>query len=311
MSQQTLAQARVVDPILSQHARGYKSPGNVGGFLFPRVYVTQRGGKVIEFGKEAFRLYSSARAPGGATKRIQFGFEGKPYGIGLNSLEAMVPREIGQEANAVPGINVAGRAVNLVQRSLGLNHEKACADLAQNAALYDANHKVALAGASRWNDAASTPVKNALDWREAIRATTGQNPNVMVIGPKVMTALGDNASIKDRIKFTGRDSVTVELLANLFQVKRVVVGEAIVADDAGTFSDVWGKNVVLAYVPETESFAQEEPSYGYTYTVTGHPAVEEPYYDNNTKSWIYPVSDDNAPQLTGITAGFLATTVVD
>ena len=311
MSQQTPAQARVVDPILSQHARGYKSPGNVGAFLFPRVFVTQRGGKVIEFGKEAFRLYAAGRAPGTNTKRVQFGYEGKPYGIGLNSLEAVVPREIGQEANAVPGINMAGRAVNLVQRSLALNHEKACADIAQNAANYDANHQVALAGAARWNDPASTPVKNVLDWREAVRATTGQNPNVLVLGPKVFAALGDNTSIKDRIKYTGRDSITAEMIASLFQVKRVVVGEAIVADDAGVFSDVWGKNAVLAYVPESESAVMEEPSYGYTYTMTGHPAVEEPYYDNSAKSWIYPVSDDNTPVLTGITAGFLATTVVD
>jgi hypothetical protein len=310
MSQLTPGQARVIDPILSTQARGYRSPGNVGMFLFPRVYVAQRGGKVIEFGKEAFRRYSSARAPGGNTKRIQFGYEGKPYGIGLNSLEGMVPRELWQEANAVPSINLATRAVALVQRSLALNHEVACAGIAQNVANYDANHKVALAGAARWDDAASTPVKNVADWQEAIRATTGVRPNVGVIGPKVFAALKTNPQITDRIKYTGRDVVTTDLLKSLFELDALYVGEAIEADDAGAFTDVWGKNVVLAYVPKTESFAQEEPSYGYTYTMQGHPAVEQPYYENNTKSWIYPVSDDSTPVLTGITAGYLATTVV-
>ena len=33
--------------------------------------------------------------------------------------------------------------------------------------------------------------------------------------------------------------------------------------------------------------------------------VEVPYYDNNAKSWIYGVGYERAPQLTGITAGFL------
>ncbi len=311
MTQQTAAQARVIDPILSTQARGYRSPVNVGISLFPRVMVSQRGGQVIEFGKEAFRLYAAARAPGSTTKRITFGYLGKPYAIVPNSLEGLVPREIQQEAQAVPNIDMASRAVNTVLRSLALLHEFNAATIAQNAANYDANHKVSLVGAARWDDPASTPVKNMADWSEAIRATTGMKPNVAIIGPKVATALKDNAAIKDRIKYTGRDVVTADMLASLFEVDRLYVGQAVVADDAGTFSDVWGKNVVLAYVPVTQNANQEEPSYGYTYTYEGHPAVEQSYYDPTCKSWVYPVSDDNTPVLTGITAGFLAQTVVN
>lgn len=311
MTQQTAAQARVIDPILSTQARGYRSPINVAANLFPRVMVSQRGGQVIEFGKEAFRAYNAARAPGGATKRITFGYLGRPFAILPNSLEAVVPRELSQEAAAVPGIDMASRAVNTVLRALALQHEMTAAAIAQNAANYDANHKVSLVGTARWDDPASVPVKNMADWSEAIRATTGMKPNVAVIGPKVAAALKDNASIKDRIKYTGRDVVTAEMLASLFEVERLYVGQAVVADDAGTFTDVWAKNVVLAYVGPTQNAAQEEPSYGYTYTYEGHPAVEAPYWDNNSKSWIYPVSDDNTPTLTGITAGFLAQTVVN
>ena len=37
----------------------------------------------------------------------------------------------------------------------------------------------------------------------------------------------------------------------------------------------------------------------------GHPLVETPYWDGNTKSWIYGVSYERAPVLAGMSAGYL------
>ena len=54
-----------------------------------------------------------------------------------------------------------------------------------------------------------------------------------------------------------------------------------------------------------QSSGPEDPSYGYTYTLTGHPFVEEPYQDRNPKSWLYPVSYNRACVLSGITSGYL------
>lgn len=45
MPQMTPDSARVVDPILSNIARGYSNSALVGGSLFPTVPVQQRGGK--------------------------------------------------------------------------------------------------------------------------------------------------------------------------------------------------------------------------------------------------------------------------
>ena len=132
MSQQTLAQTRVVDPILSEHARGYRRPGNVARALFPLAPVNQYGGKVIQFGKEAFRLYNAKRAPGSNVKRIDFGYEGAPYAIVPSALEAKVPWERMKDASAVPGINLATRATNLVLSALQLAQEYDSAQLARN-----------------------------------------------------------------------------------------------------------------------------------------------------------------------------------
>ncbi len=305
--QQTGNQARVVDPILSEHARGYKRPGNVARALFPLAPVPSYGGQVIEFGKEGFKLYNSKRAPGSSTKRISFGYAGKPYAITPSGLEASVPRELMKDAQAVPGINLASRAVNTVMNSMELEHEYNCAQIARNAANYDASHKLTLTGTAKWTASATAdPVKDIETAKEAIRASTGIKANTVLLSETAFAAAKSCAKILDRIKYTGRDSVTVEILATLFGVKTVVVGGAVVATGAAdTFGDVWGNDVIIAYVSENSDANAEEPSYGYTYVIDGMPSIEVPYWDNNTKSWVYGVAFDNSPVLSGMTAGYL------
>lgn len=303
--QLTPSQARIIDPILSTHALGYSLPNLIARQLFPLAPVAMYGGQVIEFGKEAFKLYNSRRAPGTETKRIRFGYEGKPYAIVPSALEAPVPRELQQDASHVPGIDLGVRAVNMVLRNLNLEHEYNCAQLARNASNYDANHKLALTGTSTWTGAASDPVADVTEAREAIRASTGVYPNLIEISATAFAAVQSNAKILDRIKYTGRDSVTTAILANLFQIPNVVIGQAMIADASDAFGDVWGDDVILANTNVSGSVNVEEPSYGYTYVIQGHPMVEKPYWDERAKAWIYGVSFDNQPVLSGITSGFL------
>lgn len=305
MPQMTPAQARIVDPVLSTHALGYKGAGLVAQTLFPTGYVGIYGGNVIEFGKEAFRLYNSRRAPGTATKRIQFGYQGKPYAIVPSALEAPVPRELMRDASQVPGIDLGARAVNTVMRSVQLEREYNCAQLARTAGNYDTSHKAALIGTSRWTGSASDPNADIRGAREAIRSTIGVYPNTVLLSATAFSACQENAKILDRTKYTGRDSITTDILARLWNVQNVVVGEATVADASDSFGDVWGDDVIVAYTNISSDPNVEEPSYGYTYTIEGHPLVEQPYWDANAKSWIYGVSYDNTPVLSGITAGFL------
>lgn len=63
MPQMNPAQARVIDPILTTAAQGYQNAEFVCGLLFPAVPVQQRGGKILTFGREDFRLYATGRTP--------------------------------------------------------------------------------------------------------------------------------------------------------------------------------------------------------------------------------------------------------
>lgn len=313
MTQMTNAQARVVDPILSTVAQGYQNNEMIFPALFPVVPVDQRGGKIIQFGREDFRLYSTARAPGANTKRVQFGYSGAAYSLAQQALEGAVPFEHMQEADAVPGIDLARGAVMKVQNIIQLGNEVAAAAIATTAASYQAANKTTLAGTSQWSDqtsGVSNPSKDIQTAIEAVRAAVGKRPNTAVLGPKVWASLKTHPLIVDRIKYTGRDSITLDMLAALWDVKRVVVGDAIYEDAAGALVDVWGKYVVVAYT-ELGSLADAGlPSYGYTYRLRHYPIVETPYQDRNAKSWIYPVTDELQPVAAAINAGYLISAAV-
>ncbi|MCA1945992.1 MAG: hypothetical protein LDL30_12050, partial [Desulfovibrio sp.] len=140
------------------------------------------------------------------------------------------------------------------------------------------------------------------------RAAVGVRPNTMVIGPKVLAALKTHPLILDRIKYTGRDVPTLELLASLFGVDTVASGDAVQEDAAGAIADLWGGDAVLAYTAIAGlagSASMGTPSYGYTYRLRNYPVVERPYYDADLRSWKYPTFDAVAPVLAGADAGFL------
>ena len=317
MPQLNLSQARVIDPVLTTIAQGFKQTDLVGSALFPQVPVSLRGGNILTFGKEDFMLYASARAPGENTRRVQFGYSGSPFALIDYSLEGAVPIEIYQEGQDQANgwtVDHMTLAMNKVQSIMALRLELQQATLARTAASYQAANKVTLSGTGQWSDqtaGVSSPMRNVETAKEAVRAATGKRPNTVVMGALVYAALRTHPLVVDRMKYTGRDIADTTVLAALFGVQNVLVGDAIYSNDAGTaFTDVWGKDVIVAYT-ETGSIANMgAPSYGYTYNLGGYPLVEVPYFDRNAKTWFVPVTRAETPVIAAVNAGYLITNAV-
>ena len=303
--------ARVVDPILTTLAQGYGQAEFVGHRLFPRVPVTARGGQILEFGKESFQRYASRRAPGARTARIEWGYAGKPFALYQDALEAPVPREIAQDASVVPGIDLGRGAVATVMRSLLLTQECDQAHLATTASNYEGDSVLALSGGAKWSASTGNPIADIDSGREVIRRKCGLYPNLVTMSATAFSAARNNPNVLARVMQGGKPvepaQVTREALAILFNVNEVVVGSAI-EFVGGSSRDIWGDDVVLAYVPKGfagNAMDLAQPSYGYTYTLNGHPLVESPYWEQQSKSWIYGVTFERAPVLSGIASGFL------
>ncbi len=295
---------RVINPVLTTHAQGIKQGAHVWADLFPAVPVDLSGGQILEFGEEDFKSYNTTRAPGGSTLRIDVGYLGREYALKNKSLEGKVPREHLRDAAVSPGIDLGKIAVNKVNKAMSLELEIEAAAIATSASNYDSSHKITQSGTSKWSNAACDPVAQIDTGKEAVRTGIGARPNTLVLSPVAWTAIRNNTNVKARFQYTTAQSITLEMLAAVCDLKKVVIGDAIKSSDAGVKSDVWGNFAVLAYT-ELGTPDAAEPSYGYTYVMRGHPLVEEPYYDYNTKSWLYPVTWERVPVLSGMLAAYL------
>lgn len=302
--QMTVKEAQAVDAVLTTHAQGLKNGELVGNNLFPIVPVDYPSGKVIDFGIDDFMDVDTERAPGADTTRIGIDYSTQNYSITEHSLEVAMPYETAQAAQNGPGIDLGFRATNKGMKKILLWLERQQANLARNPNNYDAGHKITLSGTSQWNDPLSTPVVNITNAQEAIRASIGVRPNTLFLSSRAYAALRSHSTVKENWKGLKSQNPNQEMLAEFFEVKKVVVAESLVASTQKVLTDIWGKDAILAYVRQ-EDPSVEEPSFGYTYTMKGYPFVEEAYFERRPKSWIFPVTYRREPIITCPTGGYL------
>jgi len=273
----TQSQIRVSDPVLSNVSIGYKNAEHVAQFLMPFLSSQKRGGKVVKFGKEAFKLYNTIRAMRAKSQRMNWS---KIPSITLqledHTMEDVFDDEELTEQSSP--IDLQTKAVNNTNDIIQLDREVSVANLAQDLATYPTGNKVTLSGTSQWSNPASTPKADIIAAREAIRSKIGRYPNTLLLGPITFTQLSEHADMVDKIKYSERGIVTPEIMAAVLDVDRVVVGKSVYANAADDFVDVWGKHAILAFVPESP--ARDMPAFGYTARLAGKPMVmtyrEEP-----------------------------------
>lgn len=125
----------------------------------------------------------------------------------------------------------------------------------------------------QWNDAASTPIENIRAGKTYVMQLTGFKPNTLTLGQAVYDQLCDHPDIIDRIKFTGSPGapamVNRQTLAQLFEVDRILVGEAIQntanINQTASHSFILGKRALLAYVPPSPGLMTPAPGYTFTW----------------------------------------------
>ncbi|MGE4321774.1 MAG: hypothetical protein AB7E60_01940 [Sphingobium sp.] len=299
------SQLRVVDPILTRHARGYANADFIGEALFPVVDMPTRAAKRIEFDRASFRRRRTRRAPGAPIAALEFGYEGKPVALHQEALSAITPIEFQEEAGAVPGIDLQQVSVETVLAVIALEKEIQRAEVARNASAYAASNKAALTGTNKWSDPDSDPLVQVSDSKEVIRKRIGRRPNTLVLAGGLTSKLQVHPKIKEHYKHTTSSTITIAMLAAYFDVPNVVSGDGIYDNADGSTSDIWGGDAILAWVPPAGQRQMPLPSYGYTYQLRGHPLVEPARWDGDIRSWKNDVLDEFSAELVGADAGFL------
>lgn len=296
-----LSKLRVVDPVLTNLATGYTNEQFVGDQLMPFVLVDKEGGKIPLFGKEHFKVYSTERALRAKSNRIN------PEDIGsvdvaLDEHDLEYPIDYREDAESA--FPLQARATNTVVEGIRLRHEVMVAEMVQNPASYSVGNKIALSGASRFTDDTSDPEGVVSDAKAAVRAKIVKEPNTMVIGYSTWRVLKRHPKLKAILSDTRSRLVQLADLREIFEIENIVIGRAVKASDAGVTTDIWGDNMVLAYVPKASGDRSPyEPSFGYTLRKKGNPVVDTRTEDGKIE--LIRNTDIFRPFLLGADAGYL------
>lgn len=303
-----LSKLRGYDPVLTQLSREYKDPNFIADKIFPEVSVAQEAGKIMTFGIEAFKQHTTNRSIRASSNRIMP--EDITYtSYALEEHDIEIPLDWREASAAL--YDVRAYAARQVKRILQRALEVRTAAIAFAGASYGASNKVTLAGTDQWTHASSNPIAVIEAGREALRASIGVYPNVMLLGAKAYAALKSNAKIESRLQYGWQQALTEDTLGKLFDIPTVIIGRGIQSTDAGVKTDIWADNCLLAYVAGAGEAGDQtiepsfgEPSLGYTVRLQNG-LFADMYEENGGKVEIARATDVVSPFLVGADAGYL------
>ena len=323
-----LDQVRVIDPILTQLAQGYKNAEGVATFFGPAVSMNTRAGRTLVFGKEAFAAQNFLRAPGSNIQKIQNEFGTRSFSLRQEAISWEIAEEIAAEAkNGAAQIDLRQYAAKDAANRLMQSWEITVAPAVTTAASYETSCRFDLAtrasGADQFNQATSDVEVLIDEAKEAVRAQIGTYPNKMVISPDAFNALKRNKRIRD---FMQRGILVNEsTLANIFGLDEIRVARRLKLNQStGALENIYNNVAVLFYQPSgaTDGFAPAldanygNPAFGYTYTLAGYPIATPERFNIERRVFTGDILVERSFELVGmgenglVGAGAIMTNVV-
>lgn len=309
-----LANLRVVDPVLTNLARGYTNSQLIAGNIFPTVSVPKEAAIIPTFGKDSFKIYNTQRALRAASNVIS------PEGIGTLTLQTMehdiaYPVDYRESKEAI--FNLQQYATKSAKDAIDIGKEKEAADLVQNTATYPSGSTVTLASTAQWSDSAnSLPIDDIKTGMSTIRSKIGKFPNLLVLGYASYDALTKSTQILNRIKYSQKGIITTDILKAVLAVPdntslTIVIGLSIFATDAGVFTDIWNDNAILAYVSSLPGGTRTpyDPSFGYNFERKSFPFADR-YMGEGGKVEYVRFTDNYQINVVGSDAGYLIANTV-
>lgn len=293
----------VVDPVLSNVSIKYMNDTFIADQLFPIVPVSKQTGKFYVYDKANLRINQTTRAAGSGANEIDFGLSTSSFSCDDHALKEFVADEIQDQADAA--LNPLVDATETVTEQLLLDREQTLSTLLSATANLTQN--TTLATTAQWSDYSnSDPIGDVRTARTTIHQNTFKKPNTMVMGKQVFDMLIEHPAIIERIKYSQLGVVTEELLARVFQVEKVIVGEAgsntAAEGQADSMSYIWGKNAWLMFV--TPSVGLKRLTLGYTFTYSTR--IVKRWRDEDREGTYVRIGNDNYVQkIVAATAGYL------
>ena len=255
-----------VDPMLTNVAVAYQNSEYIADKIFPMLQVKKQSGKHFVYDKGRFRINEVLRAVGANSKEVTLKVTtGTTYFCEDHALKQFVADE--DRDNAItpttPMVDATENATDMLQ----VSREYALASYMANVS--NLTNSTTLSGTDQWSDYAnSDPFDDIMTGIESVHGKIFVKPNTLVLGQQTFNSLKNHPDLLDRVKYSQKGVITIDLLKSLFDVEHVLIGGAgynsATEGQTDDMAYIWGKHAWLLYInPKT---AAKMITFGFAYT---------------------------------------------
>jgi len=292
--------------VLSGVSVMYKNDSYIADQVLPVVPVKKESDLYYTYTRN-WRLPVALRAAGAEAAEVEWNVGSDTYSCIEYALKDLLPDRVRNNADKPLSMD-ADTTENLTDL-IQLGREKRVADVVFTSGNHGSTS--ALSGTNQWDDyAGSDPIGDVRTAMNTVHAASGKLPNTMVMGREVFIKLLDHPDVLERIKYTQKGKITSQILASLFEVDKILVGNALydssTVDASESLGYIWGKNVALIYAQQSPGL--KKVSYGYQFQSRGF----------RTKKWreegrdgdFFESGEIRDEKIVATSCGYLYTTVV-
>ncbi len=265
------------------------------GFGFDKVFhvlpVEHASDKYYTYNREDFRRDQGdglmLLAPSAPVKRGGYRMSTDSYSCDVRAWAKPVSKEV--RKNGDPAISADQDAVDYVMEQLWVRLENQWITDHFTTSVWNAD----TTPTDLWSDfAASDPVADVEARRIVMQANTGLKPDTFVVGARVHSKLKQHPMIKALFQVTNRDSITTDMLAQVFEVDRYIVLDAVEttsveAASSTTYDFIAGKHALLCRAGKPGA-SKEDPCAGRVFAWDGYGnpngVAIQTYYEDQSRS---------------------------
>lgn len=241
--------------------------------VFPNVPVKKQSDRYIEYDRSYFfRTEMRERAPGTESAGTGFAVDNTPnYYCPVKAEHIDIADQ--QRQNADAPINLDRDVTEILSLHAMLRREKDWVSQFFGTGKWTGSSTgTDITPSTLWSASGSTPLVDIGREGKAVKSKTGYKPNKFIMGEDVWEVLKNHSAIIDRIKYTQKGQMTLDLLAGLLEVDECMVAGGVenTGAEGGTAAYSFiadPQDALLLYAEPRPSIFK--PSAGYTFSWTG------------------------------------------
>jgi len=262
----------------------YRNESYIANLAIPNIPVTSESDVYWVYSSD-FRLEDSHRTNKSQANMVTYSMSTSSYVCQEHALKDIIS-DTDRDNTDAPLMLDKDVTEYLVDKIL-MRQEVDCATLLFTTTNWSNNKTIATATSWAYNTTTSNPILDVLSATSVINLNSGKHPNTMVIGLAGFNVLRENTNVFGRIQYVERAIVTEDILASLFDLKKVYVGRgAFTTVDEGltvSLSSIWGADAWLAYVEPSPSLRRASAAGCFRVTTKGTPYRVKKWRDEDVE----------------------------